>query len=105
MCADMAFDGTESKLSGRFNLDAPTCFFMEVGMYQYAAARSKCQETNGADIASIHSAAENTLVRTLHVDTSKSGRYSTYWGRKLFAAYLGAEETSTDVWKWSDGSA
>jgi len=88
-----------------FHPDAPTCFFMEVGTYQYATARSKCQESDGADIASIHSAAENTLVRKLHLKTSKSGKYNHWWRRNLYAAYLGAEETSRGVWKWSDGSA
>jgi hypothetical protein len=53
---------------------------------------------SGVDLASIHSEAENILVRALHIENNPG------WGSTAAAAYLGAEE-SEGSWSWSDGSA
>jgi hypothetical protein len=51
------------------------CFYMQTGSYSYAhdEARSRCQERRGADIASIHSEAENNLVKALHLNANLGG--------------------------------
>merc|ERR1712070_458047 len=73
-----------------------TCFYRTTAHSDYAGSRANCQKTAGADIASIHSPYENSVVQTLTFH-----RHS----------FIGAIESKNngngnmDEFVWSDGSA
>ena len=69
--------------------ETSTCLWKTSSTYNFAAAQAKCQETPGASLASVHTQAENEIIKNLGL------------------GYLGAIESTTTngVWTWNDGTA
>merc|ERR1719231_533950 len=73
-----------------------TCFYRTTAHSDYAGSRANCKKTAGADIASIHSAYENSVVQTLT------------FHRHSFIGTIESKNNghgNMDEFVWSDGSA